>query len=53
MTDLKTPADEFALIIAPEGRTQMSLVSHLMLLFNYRYGLDLVMANSFFEGFPL
>lgn len=51
MTDLKTPADEFALIIAPEGRTQMSLVRHLMLLFNYRYGLDLVMANSFFEGF--
>ena len=51
MTDLKTPADEFALIVAPEGRTQMSLVRHLILLFNYRYGLDLVMTNSFFEGF--
>jgi HD-like signal output (HDOD) protein len=51
MTDLKAPADEFALIVAPEGRTQMSLVRHLILLFNYRYGLDLVMTNSFFEGF--
>jgi HD-like signal output (HDOD) protein len=40
-----------ALIVAPEGKTQKTLVRHLMLLFNYRYGLDLVVAGSFFEGF--
>ena len=43
--------EQFALIVAPQGKTQKSLVRHLMLLFNYRYGLDLVVANSFYEGF--
>jgi HD-like signal output (HDOD) protein len=51
MAESKTPEDQFALIVAPEGRTQLTLVRHLMLLFNYRYGLDLVMASSFYEGF--
>ncbi len=51
MTDPKTSGDPFALIVAPEGRTQKTLVRHLMLLLNYRYGLDLVMANTFYEGF--
>lgn len=40
-----------ALIVAPEGKTNKVLVRQLMLLFNYRYGLDLVVCNSFLEGF--
>jgi HD-like signal output (HDOD) protein len=51
MTDANEPAEQYALIVAPEGRTQKSIVRHLMLLFNYRYGLDLIVANSFYEGF--
>jgi hypothetical protein len=34
------------------GRTQKALVRHLILLLNYRYGLDLIIAKSFYEGSP-
>ena len=51
MADTIPSTGQFALIIAPKGRTQNSIVRHLMLLLNYRYGLDLFVTNSFYEGF--
>lgn len=51
MADQTASAEQYALIVAPEGKTQKSLVRHLMLMLNYRYGLDLIVASSFYEGF--
>ena len=42
---------EYSLLILQEGKTQKSLVRVLMLILNYRYGLDLMPADSFFKGF--
>ena len=51
MTQSPSGNGEYALIVAPEGRTNPALVRQLMLLLNYRYGLDLVVAKTFLEGF--
>ena len=51
MAKMEKSDEQFALIVTGVGKPQATLVRHLMLLLNYRYGLDLIVANSFYEGF--
>ena len=53
MTDRRQPPmdQEYGLIVLQDGKTQQTLARVLMLILNYRYGLDLIRVSSFFEGF--
>jgi len=42
---------EYGLLVVQDGKHQRSLVRVLMLILNYRYGLDLISVASFFKGF--
>jgi len=44
-------AQDAGLIVLQKGKTQQTLARVLMLILNYRYGLDLIRVTSFFEGF--
>ena len=44
-------SQEFGLIVLQKGETQQAMARVLMLILNYRYGLDLIRVSSFFEGF--
>ncbi|MBT4098660.1 MAG: HDOD domain-containing protein [Gemmatimonadetes bacterium] len=50
MPNSTASGSDYALIVGAEGQ-QPALRRHLMLVLNYRYGLDLIVANSFYEGF--
>ncbi|MCC7262876.1 MAG: hypothetical protein IT369_10175, partial [Candidatus Latescibacteria bacterium] len=47
------PFQECALIVQQEGRTQDALAKFFMLLLNYRYGLDIIVAHTSVEAFSV
>ncbi|MFH1571718.1 MAG: HDOD domain-containing protein [Gemmatimonadota bacterium] len=51
MSDIPSHTQEYGLIVLQSGKEQQSLARVLMLILNYRYGLDLIRASSFYEGF--
>ena len=55
MANEPTPADdtEFGLIVVQAGELQQKLSRLLVLTLNYRYGLDLMAADTFVEAFSL
>ncbi|MBT3344519.1 MAG: HDOD domain-containing protein [Gemmatimonadetes bacterium] len=50
MSESSDNGSDYALIVCAQGQ-QPALLRHLMLVLNYRYGLDLIVAHSFYEGF--
>lgn len=50
MSESTDSGSDYALIVCAENQ-QPALLRHLMLVLNYRYGLDLIVARSFYEGF--
>lgn len=52
-TDKPDPFQECALIVQQEGRIQDALAKFFMLLLNYRYGLDIIVAHTSVEAFSV
>ena len=50
-TPVQSVDQRYGLIVQQPGRAQQLLVRSLMMILNYRYGLDLIVADSFVEAF--
>ncbi|MFC1526355.1 HDOD domain-containing protein [Candidatus Latescibacterota bacterium] len=50
-SDSSSSDREYGLIVLQDGKRQQTMTRVLMLILNYRYGLDLIRVGSFYEGF--